>query len=99
MPAQLAAIPGAAVRTAARYAVLLIVLTFCLFPILWVIGMSVKLPGEYMRNPPVWIPATSDTRALPVGHARAGQSGAEKQPDHRQWRDGVGDGLGKLGGL
>jgi multiple sugar transport system permease protein len=36
--------------------VLLIVLTFCLFPILWVIGMSVKLPGEYMRNPPVWIP-------------------------------------------
>jgi multiple sugar transport system permease protein len=43
-------------RTVARYAVLLIVLTFCLFPILWVIGMSVKLPGEYMRNPPVWIP-------------------------------------------
>jgi multiple sugar transport system permease protein len=39
-----------------RYSVLLVVLTFCLFPILWVIGTSVKLPGEYLRNPPVWIP-------------------------------------------
>jgi len=59
-PAQLATAsrrdPWRGVRTALRYAVLLIVLTFCLFPILWVIGMSVKLPGEYMRNPPVWIP-------------------------------------------
>ena len=42
--------------TVLRYAVLLIVLIFCLFPILWVIGTSVKLPGEYLRNPPVWIP-------------------------------------------
>ena len=48
--------PWRGVRTALRYAVLLIVLTFCLFPILWVIGTSVKLPGEYLRNPPVWIP-------------------------------------------
>jgi multiple sugar transport system permease protein len=59
-PAQLAMAsrrdPWRGVRTALRYAVLLIVLTFCLFPILWVIGMSVKLPGEYLRNPPVWIP-------------------------------------------
>jgi multiple sugar transport system permease protein len=59
-PAQLAVAsrrdPWRGVRTALRYAVLLVVLTFCLFPILWVIGMSVKLPGEYMRNPPVWIP-------------------------------------------
>src|ERR671916_1770843 len=59
-PAQLAMAsrrdPWRGVRTALRYAVLLIVLTFCLFPILWVIGISVKLPGEYMRNPPVWIP-------------------------------------------
>jgi multiple sugar transport system permease protein len=59
-PAQLATAnrrdPWRGVRTALRYAVLLIVLTFCLFPILWVIGMSVKLPGEYLRNPPVWIP-------------------------------------------
>jgi multiple sugar transport system permease protein len=44
------------VRTVTRYAVLLTVLTFCLFPILWVMAMSVKLPGEYMHNPPVWIP-------------------------------------------
>ena len=59
-PAQLATAsrrdPWRGVRTALRYAVLFIVLTFCLFPILWVIGISVKLPGEYMRNPPVWIP-------------------------------------------
>ena len=48
--------PWRGLRTALRYAVLLIVLTFCLFPILWVIGTAVKLPGEYMRNPPVWIP-------------------------------------------
>jgi multiple sugar transport system permease protein len=48
--------PWRGARTALRYAVLLVVLTFCLFPILWVIGTSVKLPGEYLRNPPVWIP-------------------------------------------
>jgi multiple sugar transport system permease protein len=48
--------PWRGVRTALRYAVLLGVLTFCVFPILWVIGISVKLPGEYMRNPPVWLP-------------------------------------------
>src|SRR5690242_19746939 len=48
--------PWRGVRTAARYVVLVVVLIFCLFPILWVIGTSVKLPGEYMHNPPVWIP-------------------------------------------
>lgn len=48
--------PWRGVRTAARYVVLLIVLVFCLFPILWVIAMSVKLPGEYLHNPPIWIP-------------------------------------------
>ena len=45
-----------AVRTVARYAVLVIVLAICLFPILWVLATSIKLPGEYLRNPPVWIP-------------------------------------------
>jgi multiple sugar transport system permease protein len=40
----------------ARYVVLAIVLVFCLFPIVWVIAMSVKLPGEYLHNPPIWIP-------------------------------------------
>lgn len=44
------------IRDIFRYAVLVIALIFFLFPILWVIGTSVKLPGEYMRNPPVWIP-------------------------------------------
>jgi multiple sugar transport system permease protein len=48
--------PLRGVRTVARYVVLVIVLVFCLFPILWVIAMSVKLPGEYLHNPPIWIP-------------------------------------------
>jgi multiple sugar transport system permease protein len=48
--------PWRVARTVFRYAVLAIVLVFCLFPIMWVIGTSVKLPGEYLRNPPVWIP-------------------------------------------
>jgi multiple sugar transport system permease protein len=48
--------PWRGVRTVARYVVLVIVLVFCLFPILWVIAMSVKLPGEYLHNPPIWIP-------------------------------------------
>ena len=48
--------PWRAVRTVARYAVLVIVLVICLLPIFWVIATSIKLPGEYLRNPPVWIP-------------------------------------------
>ena len=31
-------------------------LLFCLFPIVWVVGVSVKFPADYLRNPPVWIP-------------------------------------------
>ncbi len=53
------AVRNSARRTALsllRYVVLAIVLIFCLFPIYWVISTSVKLPGEYLRNPPVWIP-------------------------------------------
>ncbi len=48
--------PWRGVRALLRYVVLVIFLLFCLFPIVWVIGMSLKLPGEYLRNPPVWIP-------------------------------------------
>ncbi|MDQ3227611.1 MAG: carbohydrate ABC transporter permease [Chloroflexota bacterium] len=48
--------PWRGVRTVLRYTLLLIVLVFCLFPILWVVATSVKLPSEYLRNPPVWIP-------------------------------------------
>jgi multiple sugar transport system permease protein len=47
---------GRTAATAARYAILVVVLIFCLFPILWVISTSFKLPGDYLRNPPVWIP-------------------------------------------
>jgi multiple sugar transport system permease protein len=45
-----------AVRTAARYVVLLVVMIFCLFPIFWVVATSVKMPAEFLHNPPVWIP-------------------------------------------
>ena len=48
--------PWRASAHGAALSVLLVVLVFFLFPIFWVIGTSVKLPGEYMRNPPVWIP-------------------------------------------
>lgn len=48
--------PWRAALNILRYVVLAVVLVFCLFPILWVIGTSVKFPGEYMHNPPVWIP-------------------------------------------
>jgi multiple sugar transport system permease protein len=45
-----------ALRATLRYVVLVIVLIFCLFPIVWVLGMSFKLPAEYMHRPPIWIP-------------------------------------------
>jgi multiple sugar transport system permease protein len=46
--------PG--VATALRYLVVLVALGFFLFPIFWVIGTSLKLPGDYLRNPPAWLP-------------------------------------------
>ncbi len=39
-----------------RYAVLLAAGVFFLFPIFWIAVMSVKMPGDYLVNPPVWIP-------------------------------------------
>jgi multiple sugar transport system permease protein len=41
---------------AVRYVVVLVALAFFLLPIVWVAVTSLKLPGEYLRNPPVWIP-------------------------------------------
>lgn len=49
---------GKAVRSLLRYATLLLALAFFLFPIIWVVSTSIKLPGEYLKNPPVWIPQT-----------------------------------------
>lgn len=48
--------PRQMVLRALRYLVVILALAFFLFPIVWVVGMSIKLPGEYLRNPPVWIP-------------------------------------------
>ncbi len=42
---------------ALRYLVVLVALAFFLFPIFWVISTAFKLPGDYLRNPPLWIPS------------------------------------------
>lgn len=47
---------GRTLRAILRYAALLLALAFFLFPIAWVVSTSIKLPGEYLKNPPVWIP-------------------------------------------
>ena len=41
---------------ALRYLIVLVALVFFLFPIGWLLSTAFKLPGEYLRNPPVWIP-------------------------------------------
>src|SRR5687768_1543594 len=42
--------------SALRYVVVGVALVFFLFPIFWIAGTSLKLPGEFLSNPPVWIP-------------------------------------------
>jgi multiple sugar transport system permease protein len=42
--------------TVLQYLALMVALGFVLFPIFWVAGTSIKLPGEYLSNPPVWVP-------------------------------------------
>ena len=44
-----------------RYGFVLLALAFFLFPILWTVSTAFKLPGEYLRNPPVWIPRDPTT--------------------------------------
>jgi multiple sugar transport system permease protein len=44
------------VLTIVRIVVLTIALAFFLFPIFWVAVTSLKLPGEYMHKPPIFIP-------------------------------------------
>ncbi|HYO31033.1 MAG TPA: carbohydrate ABC transporter permease [Thermomicrobiales bacterium] len=50
------AVQGKMVRSIFRYAALLVALAFFLFPIAWVATTSIKLPGDYLKNPPVWVP-------------------------------------------
>lgn len=47
---------AALLRGVGRWVALLAALVFFLFPIVWLVGMSFKLPGEYLRRPPIWIP-------------------------------------------
>jgi multiple sugar transport system permease protein len=42
---------------AMRYVVVGLALIFFLFPIFWIAGTSIKLPGEFLKSPPVWIPS------------------------------------------
>ena len=39
-----------------KYLTLALALLFFLFPIIWVVITSIKLPGEYMHRPPILIP-------------------------------------------
>lgn len=43
--------------TLLRYAVVALALIFFLFPIVWIVGISVKLPADYQNDPPIWIPS------------------------------------------
>ncbi|MDF3039089.1 MAG: transporter substrate-binding protein, partial [Thermomicrobiales bacterium] len=43
--------------SALRYGVVGLALIFFLFPIYWIAGTSIKYPGEFLSNPPVWIPS------------------------------------------
>ena len=47
---------GRLLRHALRYLALAVALVFFLFPIVWMVSMSFKLPGEYLRKPPVLLP-------------------------------------------
>lgn len=65
--------PGAVSRTRAarrrrhiavqvvRYGFVSLALAFFLFPLLWLVSTSFKLPGEYLHNPPIWIPKDPTT--------------------------------------
>ncbi len=43
-------------RTAVRYLLVALALIFFLFPIVWIASISIKLPADYLHDPPVWIP-------------------------------------------
>jgi multiple sugar transport system permease protein len=42
--------------TALRILVLIVAAIFFLLPVYWMVMTSLKLPGEYMHRPPIWIP-------------------------------------------
>ena len=46
-----------------RYFIVGLALIFALFPIVWIIVTSFKLPSEILHSPPIWIP-----HELPVAH-------------------------------
>jgi multiple sugar transport system permease protein len=68
IPAVAEAAPGLGVRvaqrghprfpatTVLRYVLVGMALIFFLFPIVWIVGISVKLPADYLNHPPIWIP-------------------------------------------
>lgn len=44
------------VTLALRYLAVAIALVFFLFPIFWIASISIKLPADYLSDPPIWIP-------------------------------------------
>jgi multiple sugar transport system permease protein len=43
--------------TTLRYVAVGLALLFFLFPIVWIAGTSIKLPADYLSDPPIWIPS------------------------------------------
>jgi multiple sugar transport system permease protein len=43
--------------TIARYVVILLVVTLTMLPLLWIASTSLKTPGQWQHNPPIWIPS------------------------------------------
>src|SRR5258707_773564 len=39
-----------------RYVIILIALTFFVFPMFWLVSTSIKRPEEYTHTPPIYIP-------------------------------------------
>ena len=39
-----------------KYILLIFSIIFALFPLIWMLSTSIKLPKDYFSNPPVWIP-------------------------------------------
>ncbi len=39
-----------------RYLAVALALAFFLFPIVWIASISIKLPADYLSDPPIWIP-------------------------------------------
>ena len=47
-----------------RYLVVILVLSFFLFPVMWITLTAFKTGEEFLKSPPVWIPQTPSLRSF-----------------------------------